>query len=384
MKFWALIPVLLVMASVATAAEYAGSDECKTCHMDIWEDFIKTGHPYKLRPVDEAKQGNEAYGIREVTELPEGYTWDDVTYVIGGVWWKTRFVNKTGYIITGDAVQYNIETNEWVPYHPGEVKPYNCGKCHTTGYNEGGHQDGLPGIVGTWAFPGIECEACHGPADEHVKNPTEVKPTINRSSELCGKCHIRGEANKIPASKGFIRHHEQYNELMASPHKDLNCVTCHDPHKSVKNPVVKDAIKMECQECHSNVTSEFAESSMAEAGITCIDCHMPFAAKSAVKRGESKGDIRTHLFAINTDPNATMFTEDGRYAAGGYVTLDFACLYCHSDKDKEWAVKYAVKAHKFEKETTVTSTPSEEKTPGFEVFTVAVILAVLYILRKFK
>ncbi len=123
-----------------------------------------------------------------MTELP-------VAYVIGGVWWKTRFVNRTGYIITGDAVQYNIETGEWVPYDPEEVaKPYNCGKCHTTGYSEEGHQDGLPGILGTWAFPGIECEACHGPAAEHAANPAKVKPTVDSSSELCGKCHVSSMA----------------------------------------------------------------------------------------------------------------------------------------------------------------------------------------------
>lgn len=187
---------------------------------------------------------------------------------------------------------------------------------------------------------------------------------------------------------------------MASPHKDLRCVTCHDPHKSVKNPMVEDAIKMECQQCHSDVAEEFAESSMAKAGVKCIDCHMPFATKSAVKRAEFKGDIRTHLFAINIDPDAPMFTEDGKYTAGGYVTLDFACLYCHTDKDKEWAAKYAAKAHKFEEEKPATPTPTptpvktgtpaptpeeEKKTPGFEaVFAVTGILAALYVLRRFR
>ena len=30
----------------------------------------------------------------------------------------------------------------------GEEKPYDCGSCHTTGYNPVGHQDGLEGIEG--------------------------------------------------------------------------------------------------------------------------------------------------------------------------------------------------------------------------------------------
>ena len=53
------------------------------------------------------------------------------------------------------------------------MKPYDCGACHTTGWvadtdadTDGtlaDNQDGLPGIHGTWAAPGIHCEACHGP-----------------------------------------------------------------------------------------------------------------------------------------------------------------------------------------------------------------------------
>ena len=54
-----------------------------------------------------------------------------------------------------------------VAYHAGEEKPYNCGTCHTTGYNPEGENE-LPGIVGTWAEPGIRCEECHGPGAGHV------------------------------------------------------------------------------------------------------------------------------------------------------------------------------------------------------------------------
>ena len=46
----------------------------------------------------------------------------------------------------------------WVPYHAGEEKPYNCGTCHTTGYVPEGNQDDMPGMIGTWAEDGIGCE----------------------------------------------------------------------------------------------------------------------------------------------------------------------------------------------------------------------------------
>jgi predicted CXXCH cytochrome family protein len=388
--------IAIAVAGVASAAEYVGSEKCKVCHSDIYDDFIKTGHPYKLRPADEARAGSPENGIRAVTEIPEGVSWDDVSYVIGGVWWKTRFINETGYIITGDKVQYNIETGEWVAYHPGEVKPYNCGRCHTTGYSEDGNQDGLPGLEGTWAFPGIECEACHGPGGDHIKAPSKDNIVKDESKELCGKCHIRGDKDSIPAKGGFIRHHEQYNELLASPMKDLNCVTCHDPHKSVKNPTVTDAIKIGCESCHSDAAKEYEGTVMDKAGVECIDCHMPRASKSAVAKSQYEGDIRTHLFAISIDPNAKIFTDDGKYVAGGYVTVEYACLGCHKDKDREWALKYAPKAMTLKEEVKPTPpatpkpttppptpTPTPEKQPGFEaIFAIAGVLAVLYFLRR--
>ena len=47
-------------------------------------------------------------------------------------------------------------------------------------------------------------------------------------------------------------------------------------------------------------------------GVECIDCHMPFAAKSGTTRGLSgfKGDVRSHLMSITTNTES-MFTEDG-------------------------------------------------------------------------
>lgn len=89
---------------------------------------------------------------------------------------------------------------------------------------------------------------------------------------------------------------------------------------------------------------------MDAAGVTCVDCHMAMATKSAEALGPYKGDVRTHLFTIDTDPNASMFTEDGKFVAldeGGKasITLDFACLQCHTDNDLQWAAAGAANFH---------------------------------------
>jgi hypothetical protein len=73
---------------------------------------------------------------------------------------------------------------------------------------------------------------------------------------------------------------------------------------------------------------------------------MPKVSKSANKASSYIGDVRTHIFTINTDPDANMFEaieEKGKKStfAKGFVTLDFACLGCHGSRDKKWAAQNA-------------------------------------------
>jgi hypothetical protein len=103
-------------------------------------------------------EGGQApeYPFRNLSELPQGYTWEDISYVIGGYWWKARFMDKEGYIITDEPGntgnseylnQWNYanpsldQNADWVTYKSGTEKlPYDCGTCHTTAT-----ADALPG-----------------------------------------------------------------------------------------------------------------------------------------------------------------------------------------------------------------------------------------------
>ena len=294
---------------------------------------MKTGHPYKLNKVVDGKPPE--YPFSEVPNPPEGYTWDDILYVIGGYGWKARFIDKEGFIITGDesaTTQYNLYNEDlemgenWVPYHAGEEHPYNCGACHTTGYSPEGNQDGLPGLVGTWAEDGIRCEECHGPGSNHVDAPMSAPMIVDRDSELCGRCHYRGDVTQIDASGGFIRHHEQYETMLQSKHKALDCVDCHDPHKPVRYAKKGEGVKVQCESCHFD--KEDYQKITDRKHAECVECHMPRVSKSALGDLERfSGDLRTHLFAIN--PLATsQFDEEGAFSMP-YVTLDFACKQCH-------------------------------------------------------
>lgn len=324
------------------AAEYVGSERCADCHAQQYNHFRVSGHPYKLTKAEVAKH--------RALPLPTGYSWKDISYVIGGAYKKVRYIDKQGFIITAAKdgselkTQYNLETGTWSFYHKGEKKAYTCGGCHTTGFKKQGHQDGLQGIKGTWAATGVQCEACHGRGSDHAKTGNKKLIKIDRSAASCGSCHSRGDIKTIPAKKGFIRHHEQYNELLASPHKSMNCVICHNPHKRAQF-----SIKTECSTCHIQQQKDYLGSRMQKVGVRCIDCHMPRATKSATAKSTVEADIRSHVFKINITEQEMFYDKKikGKIKsfANGFITLDFSCLSCHKDKSRQWATKKAKNVH---------------------------------------
>lgn len=356
---------------------YIGSEACSECHEEISNVYNQSGHPYKLTKVVDGQAPE--YPFTEIPNPPDGYTWDDISYVIGGYNWKARFIDQDGYIITGDAdatTQYNFYNEEldmgddWVAYHAGEENlPYDCGACHTTGYSPIGHQDDLPGMIGTFSEGGIGCEECHGAGSLHASNPLTVDMRLDRDSEACGACHVRGGSEEVNASDGFIQHHEQYEELFQGKHITLDCVVCHDPHEGViqLRQAGEQTTRTACENCHFAQTQPTKNEKHGR--VECIDCHMPKVSKSALGDPETfTGDLRTHLMAI--DPQQVgQFNEDGTVALS-QLSLDFACRSCHSpngtavDKTDEELIEMATDYHTPPVVATPEPTPEEGAAEG--------------------
>lgn len=313
---------------------FIGSEQCQTCHQDIYNTFRNSGHPYKLPKVVDGVA--PTYPFTTLDYLPPYFSngWEDASYVIGGFAWKYRFVDKNGYIYTGDDAQYNFQDQSIVGYHADEdpgTKIYDCGKCHTTGWvsvaDGGSPQDGLPGMDGEFFAGGIQCEACHGMGSDHQITRSADDITISREAADCGKCHYRNEDHSIAASGGFIKHHEQYDEMISAGHADIvgGCIACHDPHVSVKHGQTGGIIK-DCTACHEDIKNP------THNGADCNTCHLSYATKSAVAMNKYVGDVKTHIFKINPAADGEMFNEDGTLANGSTgVTLDFTCYQCHKD-----------------------------------------------------
>ena len=323
---------------------YVMGATCNDCHpSDYTAVFEMSGHPYKLNKIE----GGVAPDIPNSpgVTLPAGTNWSDFTYMIGGYGWKARWIKDDGYIYTPAAGQnqWNIVPELYSDYHAGEMKPYDCGRCHTTGWQDSddgdatNNQDGLEGLVGTFEEQGISCEQCHGPGVDHVSSGAAL--TTDTSDEFCGSCHNRGGTNAtIPASGGaFIRHHEQYNELANSAHFGVvGCNDCHDPHLGTRYD--NGGFIESCTTCHPAQAANVAHLPVATGEELCITCHMPQATKSGLADPDNPnfvGDVQTHIFTINPGEFAKdyFFSADGltvETAAEG-VTLDFVCYQCHFD-----------------------------------------------------
>jgi hypothetical protein len=349
--------------------KYVGSGECESCHENQYDMFIESGHPYKLNKVIDGKAPTYPSFVTPMI-LPEGLEWDDVTYVIGGYGWKARFLDENGYIWgtateAGVGNQFNLIDSSFADYHATDTdkKKFDCGTCHTTGYDpEGDSQDGLEGIVGSWAEPGIQCEECHGPGSYHVDSKGMVPLKVDRTANACGSCHYRGDLATIPSSGGYIKHHEQYNEQLHSKKAGMACIDCHDPHASTKydDVALGRGIKTSCENCHAKETESYKKGSpgMHADGISCVDCHMAKASKSAKPGATYVGDIPTHLFRISTDSTETQFTDSSKTNSNSFISLEFACLSCHGDstnmdmpeafrgQSKGWAAQYAKGVHR--------------------------------------
>jgi hypothetical protein len=413
-------------------AEYLGSaDYCAPCHLDVYASFIQTGHPFKLSPVvdgeilagvdpaafgfglceadgslctgDDDCDGADTCGDwvspvatnladLEDDDLPYDLTFDDLTFIIGGFHWKARFMDENGQVVitgdgsagTGEPTQYNIEPDTGLDpafgdYDTGRAglrKDYTCGPCHTTGYDPDGTHP-LSGIVGDFAAPGIQCEACHGPGSIHVETQSPADILVDRSSQACGRCHSRGGVNGvapgpeiIEASGGYIRHHEQYDEIWNTRHRSLACVSCHNPHESsfaggvvagceschwdrafalrTTLPVLDDGINhpgfIPSGASHGAFDDDNDEYPSSWRAVECTECHMPNATRSARNIPDGNwADVSTHLFAITLfDPapvddggdGITFIDDDAGAVQTPALTLEYACAGCHQPEDE--------------------------------------------------
>jgi hypothetical protein len=262
---------------------FAGSSRCGECHQDHFEDWQSTLHArMQIRPGDAQAAGFPLPEPDPETGV-EVRSWNDVLFVLGQKW-RTAYVGKDGRI---QGSQWNYLLGSWVPHDDGNLADYDCGGCHTTGYDASatfldGQGQPVTGIVGSWTEYSIGCEACHGPGAEHADAPRKENinrilfdwydpdddgspdPVGIRSSLVCANCHFRGDRGSVRTDR---QSREQHNDWLVSPHsKSLEfttlstyCAKCHSPgnahylstEHNFRYFEPSDATHVACISCHN-------------------------------------------------------------------------------------------------------------------------------------
>jgi Cytochrome c554 and c-prime len=156
-----------------------------------------------------------------------------------------------------------------------------CFGCHATNATEGTKVK-LAGLI-----PGVQCERCHGPAEEHVKQIklrhaqlTKMKDLRGMSAEdmsnFCGQCHRTWDEIASSGVLGIANIRFQPYRLTSSKCYDaddarIRCTACHDPHREL---VREDAAyDTKCLACHGG--GKPAAKFCRVAKENCVSCHMP-------------------------------------------------------------------------------------------------------------
>lgn len=215
----------------------------------------------------------------------------------------------------------------------------------------------------TWAEPGINCETCHGPSEEHNrifrqapegKKPEDIKIiswknfTPEQKNAACSICHAKMSpitSTFAPGDRFFdhfglatledpdfhpdgrdLGENYTYTSWRMSPCAkvgQLHCVTCHTSSGRYRFKAEEKANDA-CMPCHeTNVRNAPAHTHHKEgsAGNKCISCHMPMTSFARMNR--------TDHSMLPPVPAATM----------AYKSPN-ACNICHTDKDAAWADGY--------------------------------------------
>ena len=262
---------------------------------------------------------------------------ENVNYIIGsGQHTNSHIFNTNGYLHQMPMTFYT-QKGEWdLPpgFENGNNSQFSrqigleCMSCHNS------YPDFVMGSENKFndVPNGINCERCHGPGEIHVKEKTAgivvdatkeidysiVNPgklPVDLQFDVCQRCHLQGNT-VLKEGKSFfdfrpgmklsdvmttflLKYENGEEDFIMASHADrlkmskcfqkseenkfkpyqftLTCVTCHNPHVSVK-VTDKEVFNNACKNCHSGKTNINCSEKQETRDLqqdNCVSCHMP-------------------------------------------------------------------------------------------------------------
>lgn len=348
---------------------YVGSATCASCHADQAQGWQQSDHLRAMQLPDSAhvlgdfadatfQHFDDTYRFIQTSENEGDEGGAPIAVIARGdtldVEWAFGHDPLQQVLLTGSrgrlqalTVAWDVQAGKWYSLYPDEPTPagdvldwqhdrlswnYMCAACHTTGL-ERGYDLTTDAYETTWAEPTVGCEACHGPGSEHLEAPDspygmsgaseDLLPVSGRTSNavleaeltMCAACHSRRTPLVEPAAHGesFLDQYAPslitdglyfdngeildevyvYGSYLQSgmAQAGVTCSDCHDPHTGERR-LPGDAL---CLSCHAGTNTEVPTHIAHENSfmpLTCETCHMPDRTYMGI---DARGD---HRFGI--------------------------------------------------------------------------------------
>ena len=216
----------------------------------------------------------------------------------------------------------------------------------------------------SWREPGINCETCHGPSEEHNRlfkdlpkgatppaDPKIIsvkKFTPEKHNDSCSSCHAKASAltAAYPPGERFFDHFDLVTLENSDYYPDgrdlgenytlttwlmspcakksrLNCITCHTSSGRYRFKAAEKANDA-CLPCHQEHVADpkaHTHHQPDSPGSRCVKCHMPMTEFARMHRSDHS--MRPPA------PAATI-----RFKSPN------ACNGCHPDKTPQWADRW--------------------------------------------
>jgi predicted CXXCH cytochrome family protein len=312
-----------------------------------------------------------------LVEFPDGrlqalsIAWDSRSKDEGGQRWFHLYPQEK--ITYDDELHWTGLNHNW---------NYMCAECHSTKL-EKNYDLEKNNFNTTWSEIDVSCEACHGPASNHIKltqelTTEELSSDTNKGFEVdfsgwsaddwefkddvsiaslkrergssalinsCGQCHSRRAS--MNTKNNFKRSID-----------DAHIVSLLDPGLYHADGQVDDEVY---------VYGSFLQSKMYQAGVTCLDCHEPHSLKLRAEgnalcvqchQGKTYNSESHHFHKLDTEASQCVSCH---MPAKNYMVIDSrrdhsfriprpdltiktdspnSCNQCHTDQSPEWAVEH--------------------------------------------
>ncbi|MGH0028467.1 MAG: HEAT repeat domain-containing protein [Myxococcota bacterium] len=292
--------------------------------------------------------------------------WDARPAAEGGKRWYPLQPDET--VPPGDALHWTGLAGSWNAM---------CAECHSTNLAKG-YDPAADRYTPRWSEIDVSCEACHGPASEHVRwAESGADPGVADRGLVVA---LGGERSWQWAPGAAIAHRVPPAPPHVAARTEVEtCAPCHsrrsriadgalpgepflDGHRpALLEPGLYFADGQIDDEVY--VWGSFVQSRMYAAGVTCSDCHDPHGLAIASPDTTCAGCHRPEVFATPAHhhhaegspgascvachmPSRTYMGVDERRDHGFRVPrpdlaarlgVPDACSGCHADRDPAWA-----------------------------------------------